>query len=375
MSRTFRDLVVNRIQVDLSIYYKNFTHLIRAPKPAAHILIIVYDAKRRVKMNSSAIPEIMMLYKHQLKMSRLKPGETCIVVTDTAYDPVYSDACMGAASEIGAEVIKITLPYYSLPSKPLSSVISEADLIVSYTRHRLHYSEEIRKALDRGARALMAGQNLQVMNRLKGNMDVVRRSKAGASLMRKHNLIRICSDKGTDIVMERGNRPVLANYGLADEPGHLDFWGAGMVQTAQLEGTLEGSMVLDIGDHMFYLGRYVNSPVKVKFREGRVVDIQGGLDAFMLRKRLESFNEESAWMAGHTSWGTDHRALWTVSSPMDAESYYGNVQIEIGSNNDIVFQGKNRSQAHLGHCLLNCSLYLDDLLVIDHGKFVLPEIQ
>jgi 2,5-dihydroxypyridine 5,6-dioxygenase len=212
------------------------------------------------------------------------------------------------------------------------------------------------------------------MERLKGNLEVVRRSKAGASLMRKSTTIRICSDKGTDLVMERGNRPVLANYGLADESGHLDFWGAGMVQTAQLEGTLRGTMVLDTGDHMFYMGRYVNSPVKVKFREGRVVDIQGGLEAFLLRKHLESFNEDSAWMAGHTSWGTDHRALWAALSPMDAESYYGNVQIEIGSNNDVAFQGKNISRAHLGHCMLNCSLYLDDLQVIDHGKFLLPEM-
>jgi 2,5-dihydroxypyridine 5,6-dioxygenase len=326
-------------------------------------------------MNNSAIPEIMNLYKHQLKMSNLKPGETCLVVTDTAYNPVYPDACMGAASELGAEVIKITLPYNSLPSRSLGAAISDVDLIVSNSSHRLHYSAEIRKALDRGARALMAGQNLQVMSRLKGDNDVMRRSKEGAALMRKHSLIRICSDKGTDLVMERGNRPVLANYGLADIPGHLDFWGGGMVQTAQLEGTLEGTLVLDVGDHMFYLGRYVSSPVRIKFKEGRVMDIQGELDAFMLRKHLESFNEESAWMAGHTSWGTDHRALWTVSSPMDAESYYGNVQIEIGSNNDVVFQGKNRSKAHLGHCMLNCSLYLDDLLVIDHGKFVLPEIQ
>jgi 2,5-dihydroxypyridine 5,6-dioxygenase len=327
-------------------------------------------------MNNSAIPELMGLYKHQLKMSNLEPGEICIVVTDMAYSPVYADACIGAASELGAEVLKITLPFRgSLSGKSWGAALCQADLIVTNTTHRLHYSEEIRNALDRGARVLMAGRELQVMERLKGDLEVVRRSKAGASLMRKYDYIRISSDEGTDLVMERGDRPVLANYGLADEPGHLDFWGAGMVQTAQLEGTLNGTMVLDTGDHMFYMGRYVNSPVKVKFRKGRVVDIQGGLDAFLLRKHLESYDEESAWMAGHTSWGTDRRALWAARSPMDAESYYGNVQIEIGSNNDVVFQGKNQSRAHLGHCMLNCSLYLDDLMVIDHGKFVLPEIR
>ena len=58
----------------------------------------------------------------------------------------------------------------------------------------------------------------------------------------------------------------------------------------------------------------------------------------------------------------------------DAESFYGNVQVEIGSNDDINFCGKNRSKAHLGHCMLNTSLYLDDTLFIDKGVFV-QEIQ
>jgi len=230
----------------------------------------------------------------------------------------------------------------------------------------------------------MAVQPLQTMARLKGDPEVVRRTKTGAALLRKANRIRITSDVGTDLVMERGNRPALAHYGLADEPGHLDFWGVGMVETAPLEGTVEGTMVLDTGDQMFYLARYVESPIKITFKEGRVVDIQGGVDAFLLRKHLEYFNEDSAWMAGHLTWRTDRRAMWTAqalqfpetgSSPADAESYYGNVEIELGANNDVTFQGKNRSRAHLGHCMLNCSLYLDETQILDHGEFILPELQ
>jgi 2,5-dihydroxypyridine 5,6-dioxygenase len=63
------------------------------------------------------------------------------------------------------------------------------------------------------------------------------------------------------------------------------------------------------------------------------------------------------------------------ASAADIESYYGNIQVEIGSNNDVCFQGKNSSKAHLGHCMLDSSLYLDDELVINKGKFVLPELQ
>jgi hypothetical protein len=34
---------------------------------------------------------------------------------------------------------------------------------------------------------------------------------------------------------------------------------------------------------------------------------------------------------------------------MDADSFYGSAQIDIGSHNEIVIQGKNHSSIHLGH--------------------------
>jgi 2,5-dihydroxypyridine 5,6-dioxygenase len=342
-------------------------------------------SNRRIYGNPSAITDLIGLFKHQLELSNLCSGETCVVVTDTAFNPLYSDSCIAAANDMGAETYKITLPHTgSLPRKSWGSALKESDLIIYSTTHTLHYSEEIRDALNSGARALMVVIPLNAMERLRGDPEVIKRTKAGAELMRKANRIRITSDAGTDLTMERGDRPVLAHYGVADTPGHLDFWGAGMVETAELESSLEGEMVLDIGDLMFYFSRYVESPVKIAFRRGRITEVSGGIDAFLLRKHLESFGEENAWMAGHMGWGTDKRALWTAqtlqlpepgSSSADAEAFYGNVQIEIGSNNDVNFRGRNASKAHLGHCMLNCNLYLDDEKIIDHGQFLLADMK
>ena len=113
--------------------------------------------------------------------------------------------------------------------------MQEADLIVYSTTHTLHYTKEIRMALDKGNRVLMAVQPLQTMERLKGDPDVMYRTKAGAALLRKASTIHITSEFGTDLIMERGNRPALAHYGLADEPGHLDFWGVGMVEKTSVQ--------------------------------------------------------------------------------------------------------------------------------------------
>jgi len=331
------------------------------------------------------LPELIELYKHQLIHSNLKPGEVCLSVTDTAFNPLYSDACLGAALCIGAETAKLTLPYNRiLPSKGWGAALQESDLIVYSTTHTLHYREEIAAALKAGKRVLMVVQPLHTLYRLKADPEVINRTKKAAEYMKKTNMIRFVSDAGTDLIMERGDRPVLAHYGVADEPGHSDFWGVGMIETAPLEGTLEGNMVLNTGDQMFYMARYVENPVKIIFKQGRISKISGGLDAFLIRKHIESFNEENAWKAGHITIGTDKRALWVAQalqfpetgfSGGDAESYYGNVQVEIGSNNDVNFRGKNRSNAHLGHCMLQTSVFLDDDLFVEKGVYAPRELQ
>jgi len=76
----------------------------------------------------------------------------CLAITDTAYNPLYADACIGSALGIGAEALKLTLPYTKpLPSKGIGAAIMESDLIIYSTTHTLHYTEEIRAVLKAGA--------------------------------------------------------------------------------------------------------------------------------------------------------------------------------------------------------------------------------
>ncbi|MHC4675865.1 MAG: hypothetical protein ACYTBZ_25530, partial [Planctomycetota bacterium] len=257
-------------------------------------------ANRRIMMNPSAASELVGLFEYQLSMCKLEPDELCLVISDTAFNPVYSDACIGAALNLGASAYKQILPFdHPLPSKAMGAAWLEADLIVYMTTHKLHYHKRMGQALEKGGRALMAVQPLEVLSRLRAIPEVIERTKAGARILGGANRIRIQSEAGTDLVMERGDRPALAHYGVADESGHLDFWGAGMVETAQVEGTTEGRLVLDMGDANFSFGRYMESKVEIDFRGGKITDIRGGLDALLLRDFLASFDDSSAFKAGH----------------------------------------------------------------------------
>jgi 2,5-dihydroxypyridine 5,6-dioxygenase len=324
--------------------------------------------------------DLTALFRHQLVACALAEGELCVCITDTAWMPAYGAACSAAAGELGARTVLITFGWSTAPDAgALDAVCAAADLVVYMTSHPLHYRPEIGKALARGARVLCCMEPPHVLDRLRFDPSVRDRALAGAALLDAASRVHITSPAGTDVTMDKQGRRGLAAYGAADVPGHLDFWGLGAVQAAQIEGTAEGTIVLDVGDCLFHLSRFVEAPVHVRLEAGRIAAIDGGLDAFLLREVLSAAGDEGAWNAGHMAWGVDHRARWTqplVQTPdtggggADIESFSGTVQIQFGSNDDVAFGGHNRSRAHLGLCLRGATLWLDGTPVVTDGRLV-----
>ena len=330
-----------------------------------------------------ASPDLVALFSDQLAASGLVAGEHCLALTDTTWDPRCAAACEEAARAVGASVAISRFEGTRPPDARALASAAEAELVVYMTGWPLHYRREIGDALAAGSRVLAVMQPPAVLARLPFNADVRRRVAAGAQRLAPAAEIRVRSAAGTDLVMDKTGRRALAHYGAADRPGCLDFWTAGMVQAAQLEGTTEGRLVLDVGDCCFRLGLCMRDPVTIIFERGRVVAIEGGDEARQIREALASGGDPQAFMAGHMAWGMDARAEWGPHLFQDGhegggahiEAYDGNVQIEIGSNDDVAFGGRNRSTVHLGLCLRNASLWLDGVPVIDTGRFVSDELR
>jgi 2,5-dihydroxypyridine 5,6-dioxygenase len=324
------------------------------------------------------VADLTALFRHQLAACALVPGEFCLAITDTAWMPAYGAACMAAADALGSRSMLVTFGWSAAPdSAALEAMCSKADLIVYMTTHPLHYRPEIGRALARGARALCCMEPPHVLDRLRFDPVVRDRAIAGAAALDTASVLRITSPAGTDLTMDKTGRRGLGAYGAADRPGHLDFWGLGAVQAAQVEGTTEGTLVLDVGDCLFHLARFVESPVRIHLSAGRITGIEGGLDAFLLREVLTQAGDDGAWLAGHMAWGIDARARWTqpiTQTPdaggggADIESFAGAVQVQFGSNDDMAFGGRNRSRAHIGLCLRGATLTLDGVAVVSMGR-------
>jgi 2,5-dihydroxypyridine 5,6-dioxygenase len=195
--------------------------------------------------------------------------------------------------------------------------------------------------------------------------------------------MRITSDAGTNIRYGLSQYPVLTEYGYTDSPGRWDHWPSGFLLTQGNDNDVDGTVVLMPGDIINEFRSYVQSPVRLTVKRGRVTDIEGdGLDAAFLRSYIDSFNDDRAYAVSHIGWGLNERARWhhwqhtrnrDGEIGMNALAFYGNVLFSLGPNTEV--GGDNDTACHLDMPMRNCNLYLDGKPIVEKGRIVPKEMQ
>jgi 2,5-dihydroxypyridine 5,6-dioxygenase len=336
-----------------------------------------------------------------LGLCKVHEGERVALVTTSEFNPIVLDAYLSGLEETGAEALRIILPRRAEGRKliqPLSpyaaEVFKQADMVLqptsedqTYLPDIFMYDEIFSQILESGTRWLSVVINEEAMRRLYPDQTLIDRTLAGVEIMEKAESIRVTSEAGTDLKLSKKGRKGHKQTGIVDEPGMWDNFGFGLVACAPLEGSAEGTLVLDAGDSAgqvpFGNRHRINpEPITLSFREGNIVDIQGGYSALMLQRYLEQTANAGGYRIAHVGWGTHDRAIWGGGyrfSHADWESYYGCVMIHYGVN---IFNTPCRYSGlggatyppgiHWGGSMLNCNFYLDDELIVEKGVIVHP---
>jgi 2,5-dihydroxypyridine 5,6-dioxygenase len=194
--------------------------------------------------------------------------------------------------------------------------------------------------------------------------------------------VRVVSDAGTDLRYSCGEYPVMSQYGYADERGHFDHWGAGHVHTFPNEGSANGTVVFQPGDIVILpYCRYVQDKVTVTVRDGFITDIAGGLDAKLMADWLADnkvgADDRDPYAVSHLGWGLNPQARWyhiglagdtPERSRAAARTFPGNFLFSTGPNSQ--GGGKRNTTGHYDVPMRDCTVTLDNHLVIERGRLV-----
>jgi 2,5-dihydroxypyridine 5,6-dioxygenase len=334
--------------------------------------------------------KLTRLYVDQFYLSAVKKGETIAVVSDLGTRREYVQSAFAAAEELGADIYELcvnSLPGWTRVGVPTIGqckgtleAVCAADMVVIF--HVPLFSRWLKTVMDGGTRVLMIIDAPDQLAQLMSPPGLKEACKYAESLYRKTRSVRVVSDAGTDLTYTCGEYPVMTQWGFADEPGHFDHWGAGHIHTFPNEGSTHGTVVMQPGDIVILpYCRYVHDPVKLTVREGHVVDIDGGLDAKLMRDWLADGKsgpgDRDPYAVSHLGWGMNPQALWygialngdePEISRAAARTFPGNFLFSTGPNSQ--GGGKRTTRGHYDVPMRDCSIELDGRLVVKEGRIV-----
>jgi 2,5-dihydroxypyridine 5,6-dioxygenase len=334
--------------------------------------------------------KLTRLYVEELKLCAVSKGETVAVVSDLGTRREYVQSAFAAAEELGADIYELcvnSLPGWTRVGVPTIGqckgtleAVCAADLIVIF--HVPLFSRWLKTVLDGGTRVLMIIDAPDALAQLMSPPGLKEACKHAESVYRTTRSVRVCSDAGTDLTYSCGEYPVMTQWGYADERGHFDHWGAGHIHTFPNEGSAHGTVVMQPGDIVILpYCRYVADPVKLTVREGHVVDIEGGLDAKLMRDWLadgkSAADDRDPYAVSHLGWGMNPQALWygialngdePEVSRAAARTFPGNFLFSTGPNSQ--GGGKRTTRGHYDVPMRDCSIELDGRVIVKDGQIV-----
>ncbi|MET3394662.1 2,5-dihydroxypyridine 5,6-dioxygenase [Variovorax sp. 1140] len=336
--------------------------------------------------------QMVKAWDEVLKLSKVERGQKVSILCGPHTHPQTLQTATIAAQAAGAVVTRIELQPINAekaPSRDLMNYLGETPLTnnpvalaamknsdIVLDLMLLLFSPEQMEILESGTKILLAVEPPEVLVRAVPTEADRERVLAASKLLKAARKMHVTSPAGTDVTFKLGDYPTISEYGFCEEPGRWDHWPSGFLFTFANEGGSDGTIVIDRGDILLPQKNYVSEKVTMQLREGFVRSIEGDIDAALLREFMEAYKDPEAYAIAHIGWGMQPRCYWhtlslvdrEATSGQDARAFEGNFLFSLGPNNEA--GGPRTTPCHLDIPLRNCTVKLDDVVVVRDGKVI-----
>jgi leucyl aminopeptidase (aminopeptidase T) len=303
---------------------------------------------------------------------KTKPDETVLVVTDTKMLKI-AEALAYCAVSVGAKttvmIMEPTRRHGDEPPKPVAEAMKAAEVVLAPTYMSLSNTDARRNATKQGARIASMPSITEGMMSI-GALTADYKKVASltdkvATLVQKCLAVTISTPSGTDLTMSIKERPPMRDTGLIHKPGDWGNLPAGEVALAPVEGSTNGTLVIDnLVD--VALGLSVTQPLRIAVKHGRARSFVGP-DAARLKSILEAA-DKNAYNIAELGIGTNPKAR-LIGNVLEDEKVLGTVHIAVGDNTSFP-GGHTKSNIHLDGILLQPTVKVDKRLLIQNGKLL-----
>jgi 2,5-dihydroxypyridine 5,6-dioxygenase len=259
---------------------------------------------------------------------------------------------------------------------PVIKALNASAMVVDLTVEGMLHAPELNEIIKDGARLLMvSNEHPEALERLLPDPGLTERVKVGVKLIRAAKQMTVTSSAGTDLTVDLENARSVGVWGYCDRPGTVAHWPGGIIVAFPSAGTVQGRIVMDVGDINLTFKRYLENQIVLTLEDDYITKIDGkGTDANLFRRYLEAWDDKEAYGTSHVGWGMNEAARYEALAMYDQRDTNG-TEIRAYAGNFLYSTGANEfaNRYTLGHFDLpigNCTIKLDGKSVVEDGKLM-----
>ena len=249
--------------------------------------------------------------------------------------------------------------------EPVMAALLAVKFVADCTVEGVMHAPETPRLLKSGVRAMyISNEHPEVLERLKTDPALWPKIQAGRELMQATKRMRVRSKAGTDLDIVLEGARIGGNFGASFNPGQLSSWPGGICSCFPPLHSVNGVLVLDVGDVNLTFKRYLESSIRLTIEDDFVVSVDGnGLDAELMKSYFAAWGDRNAYGVSHVGWGMNPAARWDALAMYDKGEING-TELRAFAGNFLYSTGANPSANRytLGHFDLpvrNCTIELD----------------
>jgi leucyl aminopeptidase (aminopeptidase T) len=298
----------------------------------------------------------------------VRKGEKVLVITDPPRSRI-AEAIAGVARERGAEVTLICMPvgqrHGQEPPEPVALAMPYFDVIIAPTTYSLTHTQARLRACEAGARVATMPMITEEMMRggamLADYLEVAKLTKRVAAALDRASKVEVTTEAGTNLSFSIEGRKAHPDTGLFHRPGDFGNLPAGEAFIAPVEGTGEGTVVVDgsmLDD--------VSGGVEITIKKGVAQRISGPL-ARKLTQLLREAGPKSRNLA-EFGIGTNPKAR-LIGNVLEDEKVLGTCHVALGDNS--TFGGRVKAGSHIDGIFKSPTVKLDGKTVMKNGRLMI----
>ncbi len=301
-----------------------------------------------------------------MECMNLKPDETVVIVVDQGTREI-GQSFHDYAKNIATESILVEMDERENngqePPKAIANLMCTADVLILATSKSLSHTVARFEANKCGARvASMPGITKDMVERTltKSYTKIHELGAAFKEILDSGSEVQLVSPAGTDLTFSILGRKAANDDGMIRTAGSFGNLPAGEAYIAPVEGSAEGTLVLDAS--MSGIG-LLEKPLQIEIKDGLAVQAKG--DGARWLENIFSSYGEGARNVAELGIGTNPYATIT-GAVLEDEKVLGTVHIALGDNS--TFGGTVQADSHLDGIITNPTLIIDGLVVIKDGE-------